>query len=268
MSQGSTPVIPSGTEGNKVTGKGHSESLNTTKKWTPIATQRSRKPQQAASIQGKPTLIPCTGNSKVIKTVVTSKGKLQKAVKTKFLQGIVKGTLESQEISQRTDKACAEPEDHKQDNFDTVVHGKTLREIIPTLPFTFQFNRNLKPEDWKDMDQVLQLHQLLKDPFQWSMNNKRFNLESHWEELGAICHKICPKEIPLKDLTIITKGWNSNRKLKLLEERTTKIRENQATVQAIEEQLNQTEPNLILSGSQGVDQQNFPVASNHSGTRI
>ncbi|MBW0539883.1 hypothetical protein O181_079598 [Austropuccinia psidii MF-1] len=37
---------------------------------------------------------------------------------------------------------------------DTVVDEKTLREIIPTLPFTFQFNRNLKPEDCKDMDQV------------------------------------------------------------------------------------------------------------------
>ncbi|MBW0564071.1 hypothetical protein O181_103786 [Austropuccinia psidii MF-1] len=63
------------------------------------------------------------------------------------------------------------------------IEGK----IIPTLPFTIQFNRNLKPEDWKDMDQVLQLHQLLKDLFQWSMDNKRFNLASHREELGESC---------------------------------------------------------------------------------
>ncbi|MBW0513671.1 hypothetical protein O181_053386 [Austropuccinia psidii MF-1] len=41
-----------------------------------------------------------------------------------------------------------------------------MREIISTLPFTLNFNRNLKPEDWKDMDQVLQLHQLLNDLFQ------------------------------------------------------------------------------------------------------
>ncbi|MBW0504478.1 hypothetical protein O181_044193 [Austropuccinia psidii MF-1] len=59
-------------------------------------------------------------------------------------------------------------------------------EIIPTLPFSFQFNRNLKPEDWKDIDQVLQLHQLLKDLFQWSMDNKRFNLALHWAEIGAV----------------------------------------------------------------------------------
>ncbi|MBW0578118.1 hypothetical protein O181_117833 [Austropuccinia psidii MF-1] len=43
----------------------------------------------------------------------------------------------------------------EENTLDTVVDGKTLREIIPTLPFPFQFNRNIKPEDWKDMDQVL-----------------------------------------------------------------------------------------------------------------
>ncbi|MBW0573374.1 hypothetical protein O181_113089 [Austropuccinia psidii MF-1] len=77
--------------------------------------------------------------------------------------------LESQGISQRTEKACSGPEDLEEDNLDKVVDGKTLREIIPTIPFTFKFNRNLKPEDWKDMDQVLQLNQLHKDLFQWSM---------------------------------------------------------------------------------------------------
>ncbi|MBW0502366.1 hypothetical protein O181_042081 [Austropuccinia psidii MF-1] len=177
------------------------------------------------------------------------------------------GNLGIPEISQRTDKACAEPEYHKQDIFDTVVDGKTLREIRPTISFTLQFNRNLKPEDWKDMDQDLQLHQLLQDPLQWSMYNKILNLESHWEELGASCQRICLTEIPFKDLMVITKGWNPNRQFKLLKERTTRIRENQATVQAIEEQVNQTEPTLILSGPNGVDQHKSPVASNHSGTR-
>ncbi|MBW0535712.1 hypothetical protein O181_075427 [Austropuccinia psidii MF-1] len=126
-----------------------------------------------------------------------------------------------------------EREDLEEDTLDTVVDGKTLRESIPTLPFTFQLNRNLKPEDWKDMNQVLQLHQLLKDLFQWSMDNKRFNLASHWAELGESFQKICLKEIPFKDLMVITKGWNPNRQFKLLEERTTRIRENQATIQAI-----------------------------------
>ncbi|MBW0565633.1 hypothetical protein O181_105348 [Austropuccinia psidii MF-1] len=81
--------------------------------------------------------------------------------------------LGSKGTSQRTEKVFPEPEDHKEDTLDTVVDGKTMREIILTLPFTLQFNGDLKPEDWKDMDQVLQLHQLLKDLFQWSMDNKR-----------------------------------------------------------------------------------------------
>ncbi|MBW0466651.1 hypothetical protein O181_006366 [Austropuccinia psidii MF-1] len=119
---------------------------------------------------------------------------------------------------------------------ETIIDRRKLREIIPTLPFTLQLNGNLKPEDWKDMDQVLQLHKLLKDLFQWSMENKRFNIAPYCSELGAFCQK----------------------------EREARIRENQATIQAIEEQLNQKEHSLIPSGSKGVDQPNSPVASHHS----
>ncbi|MBW0512245.1 hypothetical protein O181_051960 [Austropuccinia psidii MF-1] len=143
-----------------------------------------------------------------------------------------------------------------------------LREIIPTLQFTFQYNRNLKPEDWKDMDQALQLHQLRQDLFQWSMDSKRFNVASHWEELGASFQKICLKEIDFRDLILITKGWNLTRQFRLLEVRTSRIRENQATIQAIKEQLTQTGNTQIPSGSQGVDQNSSPVASHHSGTNI
>ncbi|MBW0503053.1 hypothetical protein O181_042768 [Austropuccinia psidii MF-1] len=89
------------------------------------------------------------------------------------------------------------------------------------------------------------------------MNNKRLNLESHLEELGASFQRICLKEVPLKNIMVITKRWNPNRQFKLLEERETRIRENQAIIQAIEEQLKQTEPTLIPSGSQGVDQPNL-----------
>ncbi|MBW0473701.1 hypothetical protein O181_013416 [Austropuccinia psidii MF-1] len=56
------------------------------------------------------------------------------------------------------------------------------------------------------------------------------------------------------------------RKLRLLEVRETRIRENKATIQAIEKQLNRIGPTLIPSGSQVVDQPNSPVASHHSGT--
>ncbi|MBW0573064.1 hypothetical protein O181_112779, partial [Austropuccinia psidii MF-1] len=165
QSQANTPVTPSEPEGSKGKGKRHSEGLMTAKAWTPIATQGNRKPQTSTSIQGKPTLTTCTGKITVINPVVTSKGKLPKSEDNKLVQGTVKETLVSKCTSQRTEKSCSEPEDLEEDTLDTVVDGKKLREIIHTLPFTFQFNRNLKPEDWKDMDQVLQLHNLLKDLF-------------------------------------------------------------------------------------------------------
>ncbi|MBW0539200.1 hypothetical protein O181_078915, partial [Austropuccinia psidii MF-1] len=78
QSQANTPVTPSEPEGSKGKGKRHSEGLITAKKWTPIATQRSRKPRNSASIQGKPTLTTCTGKITIINPVVTSKGKLPK----------------------------------------------------------------------------------------------------------------------------------------------------------------------------------------------
>ncbi|MBW0485790.1 hypothetical protein O181_025505 [Austropuccinia psidii MF-1] len=207
-----------------------------------------------------------TGKITVINLVVTSKGKFPKEVENRYVKGTVKGILESQGTSKRTEKDCSEPEYQELDAWDTIVDGKKLREILLTLPFTFQFNRNLKPEDWKDMDQVLKLNQLLKDLFQWSMDKKSFKLASQWEELGEIFQKICLKDIPFKDLMVIARGWNSKRHFKLLEERETSIREIQVTIQAIEEQLNQKEPTLIPSCSQGVDQPNPPVASHHLGT--
>ncbi|MBW0498031.1 hypothetical protein O181_037746 [Austropuccinia psidii MF-1] len=124
----------------------------------------------------------------------------------------------------------------------------------------FSIQQKPQTKDWKDMDQVLQLHQLLKDLFQWSMDNKRFKLASHWEEHEASFWKIFLNEIDFKDLMVITKGWNPTRKFRILEERATGIRENQATIQAIEEQLTQTGNIQIPSGSQGVDQNSSPVA--------
>ncbi|MBW0511014.1 hypothetical protein O181_050729 [Austropuccinia psidii MF-1] len=98
------------------------------------------------------------------------------------------------------------------------------------------------------------------------MEKKRFNLESHWAELGESFQKICLKEIDLKNLMVITKGWNTTRKFRLLEKRAPRIRKNKATIQAIEEQLNQTGHTQIPSGPQGVGQISSPLDSHHSGT--
>ncbi|MBW0488404.1 hypothetical protein O181_028119, partial [Austropuccinia psidii MF-1] len=90
QSQANTPVTPSEPEGSKGKGKRHSEGLITAKKWTPIYTQRNKKPQKSASIKGKPTLTTCTAKITIINPVVTSEGKLPKAADSKFVQGTVK----------------------------------------------------------------------------------------------------------------------------------------------------------------------------------
>ncbi|MBW0479755.1 hypothetical protein O181_019470 [Austropuccinia psidii MF-1] len=97
------------------------------------------------------------------------------------------------------------------------------------------------------------------------MDNKRFKLSSHWEELGESFQKMSQRD-NLKRSYSNHQGWNTTRQFRLLEETETTIRENQANIKAIEEQMNQTGPTLIPSGSQGVDQPKSPVASNNSGT--
>ncbi|MBW0533209.1 hypothetical protein O181_072924 [Austropuccinia psidii MF-1] len=62
------------------------------------------------------------------------------------------------------------------------------------------------------------------------MDNKRFNLTSHWAELGASFQKICLKEIDFRYLMVITKVWNPTRQFRLLQVRENRIRENQATI--------------------------------------
>ncbi|MBW0546097.1 hypothetical protein O181_085812 [Austropuccinia psidii MF-1] len=117
------------------------------------------------------------------------------------------------------------------------------------------------------MDQALQLHQLLKDLFQWSMENKRYNLATHWAELGASCYKIFLKEIEFRDLMVITKGFSTTRQFRLLEVRASRIRENKATIQAIEEQLTQTGNTQFPSSSQGIDQASSPFPVEDKDTR-
>ncbi|MBW0481211.1 hypothetical protein O181_020926 [Austropuccinia psidii MF-1] len=98
------------------------------------------------------------------------------------------------------------------------------------------------------------------------MDNKSFNLASHWAELGEIFQKIFLKEINFRDLMVITKGWNPTRNFRLLEVSENRLRENHANIQAIEQQLTQTGHTQIPSGSQGAGQISSPVASHHSET--
>ncbi|MBW0496827.1 hypothetical protein O181_036542 [Austropuccinia psidii MF-1] len=93
-----------------------------------------------------------------------------------------------------------------------------------------------------------------------------FNLASHWAEREAIFQKICIKEIDFKELMAINKVWNPTSRFRLLEERATRIRVNQATIQAIEEQLAKTGKTQIPSGSQGVGQTSSPVQGEEKDT--
>ncbi|MBW0529637.1 hypothetical protein O181_069352 [Austropuccinia psidii MF-1] len=179
QSQANTPVTPSEPEGSKSKEKRHSEGLITAEKWMPIATQRNRKPQNSALIQGKPTLTTVAGKITIINPVKTLKAKYPKSADKKCLQGTVKETWASKGTNQRTEKACPEQEDLEEDTLDTMVDGETLREIIPTLPFSLQFNRNLKPEDWKDMNQSKLPEDLSqRDKVQRAYGNHQ-RLESH-----------------------------------------------------------------------------------------
>ncbi|MBW0545989.1 hypothetical protein O181_085704 [Austropuccinia psidii MF-1] len=65
---------------------------------------------------------------------------------------------------------------------------------------------------------------------------------------------------------VITKGCNPNRQFRLLEARAQRIRENKATIQAIEERLTKKGPTQIPSGSEGAGQISSQVASHHSDT--
>ncbi|MBW0532692.1 hypothetical protein O181_072407 [Austropuccinia psidii MF-1] len=69
----------------------------------------------------------------IINPVVTSKGKLPKAVHRKFGQGTVKETLDSKGTSQRTEKACPESEDLEEDTLDTLVDGNHTHCAIQIL---------------------------------------------------------------------------------------------------------------------------------------
>ncbi|MBW0583702.1 hypothetical protein O181_123417 [Austropuccinia psidii MF-1] len=65
---------------------------------------------------------------------------------------------------------------------------------------------------------------------------------------------------------LTTKGLNPTRQFRLLEVMANRIRENPATIQAVEEKLTQTGNTQIPSGPQEAGQISSPVASHHSET--
>ncbi|MBW0474190.1 hypothetical protein O181_013905 [Austropuccinia psidii MF-1] len=80
-----------------------------------------------------------------------------------------------------------------------------------------------------------------------------------------------PEEISQRDTLQRPYGdhqrWGSQQEVQILAEREARMRENQATIQDIEEQLNNKEHTLIPSGSQGVNKPDYLVGSHHLGTK-
>ncbi|MBW0465706.1 hypothetical protein O181_005421 [Austropuccinia psidii MF-1] len=129
----------------------------TAKKWTPIANQRNRKPQNSASIQGKPTLTTSTGTITVINPVVTSEGKLPKAADNKIFTRHSQRNLGAQrhwpgdrEGLSRT-RRCGRGHLGHSGGWQDIERNHTHSAIhIP-------IQQKPQTEDWKDMNQVLQL---------------------------------------------------------------------------------------------------------------
>ncbi|MBW0549638.1 hypothetical protein O181_089353 [Austropuccinia psidii MF-1] len=67
---------------------------------------------------------------------------------------------------------------------DTVIKfGKNSREILPKMQLKLTSNRGLQPEGWKDLEQALKSHKLLKNMSQWSMEGNILKLSTQLEEL-------------------------------------------------------------------------------------
>ncbi|MBW0540370.1 hypothetical protein O181_080085 [Austropuccinia psidii MF-1] len=134
--------------------------------------------------------------------------------------------LESQGTSHRTGKAFPEPEDLKEETLDIVVDGKKLRGLegygsspsaspTPERDFSMEHGHQEVPprillgRTWSKFPEDMSQKDTLERPY-----GNHQKMESHQE------------------------FWTAG-------ERAPRIRENQATIQAIEEQLNQTGPTLI-----------------------
>ncbi|MBW0518245.1 hypothetical protein O181_057960 [Austropuccinia psidii MF-1] len=248
QSQANTPVTSSEPEGSKDKGKRNNEGLIKAKKWTPIATQRSRKLRNSALIQGKTTLTTCTGKITVIGPVVTSKGKLPKLADNKFVQG----TFKARRPGRGHLGHSGGWQSNEGDNINPAIHTQIQQEpqtrglerygstsSAPPTPQRFismkRGQQEVQPSislgrTWSKLPEDLSQRDRLQGPY---CNHQR--LESY-------------------------------QAVQTPEERANRIREIQSTIQAISEQLTQTGPIKIPSGLQGAGQISSPVASHHSET--
>ncbi|MBW0464288.1 hypothetical protein O181_004003 [Austropuccinia psidii MF-1] len=136
--------------------------------------QRTRKPLSSASIQAKPTFMTCTGKIPIIKPFITSKVKFSKAVDKEFVQGIVK------------DKYPKKMKFLNSSNTNISLYISGMFEYRGT-------SQKIDKHCSEPKDQGLEA---IVDGRTMRMDNKRFNLASHWEDVGDRL----PQDISQRDL--------------------------------------------------------------------
>ncbi|MBW0530190.1 hypothetical protein O181_069905 [Austropuccinia psidii MF-1] len=99
--------------------------------------------------------------------------------------------------------------------------------------------------------------------FLWKIKRKRFSLETQLEDFGTRIQKICLRNMTWVEYMQKMDGWHPNRQQTFLEEREARIKNNQETIQDIEEQWK--EPNLIKEGTFVSKEHQSSPATHQSG---
>ncbi|MBW0464483.1 hypothetical protein O181_004198 [Austropuccinia psidii MF-1] len=227
----------------------------TAKKWTPIATKRNRKTQSSASIQGKPTLTTCTGQINIINPVVTSKGKLPKSVDNKFVQGTVKETLASKG-TRRPGRGHLGHSGGWQNTEGNHTHSAIhfpIQQELQTRGMEKHGSNSSAPPTPQRFISMEHGKQGVQPGI--ALGRTRSNLAEDFSQRDRLQRPYGNHQRLESYQAVQTPGGGASR-----------IRENQATIQTVEEQLTQTGHTQIPSGSRGAGQISSPVASHHSET--
>ncbi|MBW0577521.1 hypothetical protein O181_117236 [Austropuccinia psidii MF-1] len=119
---------------------------------------------------------------------------------------------------------------------------RTSIEILSDIPFHLTLNRDIPPEYWTELEEVLQIHTLIK-----KMEKKRIKLAMQVAEFGTKNQKILFRDMTWVESMQRMNVSNPKRWHKFLEERASIIKDNQEVIQSIEEQWK--ELNLIQEGT-------------------
>ncbi|MBW0462728.1 hypothetical protein O181_002443 [Austropuccinia psidii MF-1] len=228
QSQRNPSATPPDTEkGKKAKGNRNSIILISTKKWKPIATQRTKKPPTSVFTQGKPALDTCEGKITIINPVVASKDKFTKEVDQKLVRDAVKGKSQKEEESDlfRTRRSGLR-------NYG-VWKGTQANNSHPAIYLPIKQEHQKRGLEGYGLISSSEMN--TQGPVPMENGKQEFQPSI---TLGRTCSKV-PEDMPQKDTLQGPHGNNqrveSQQEVRIPEEREFRIRKNQATIQAIEE---------------------------------